>query len=82
MVEFWTTFIEEPWALFRLDVEEMIHGGDDRVLALITFTGIERGYEHRGHARVRPPGCLPGRGGLRIDAYSDWGEAREAAGLD
>ena len=42
MVEFWTTFIEEPWALFRLEVDALDPAGEDRVLALITFHGTSR----------------------------------------
>ena len=61
MVEFWTTFIEEPWALFRLDVESMRAVGDDRVLALITFHGTERDSGRGGRAHVRAPGDLPRR---------------------
>ena len=62
MVEFWTTFIEEPWALFRLEVAALDPAGDDRVLALITFhgTGRETGEEV---ASLRPPGDLPRRRG-------------------
>jgi hypothetical protein len=41
MVEFWTTFIEEPWALFELEVESLDAAGDNRVLALLTFRGDE-----------------------------------------
>ena len=29
MVEFWTTFIEEPWALFQLEVESLEEAGED-----------------------------------------------------
>ena len=82
MVEFWTTFIEEPWALFRLDVDELMPAGDDRVLALITFTGTERGVEHRGRPSSTPtwrPSAATRS--IRIDAFADWDEARAAAGL-
>jgi len=81
MVEFWTTFIEEPWALFRLDVEEMIDGDDDRVLALITFTGVERGTSTEVTLQYAHLAVFRGEEVVRIDAYSDWDQAREAAGL-
>jgi ketosteroid isomerase-like protein len=82
MVEFWTTFIEEPWALFRLDVDEIEAVGDDRVLALITFHGTER---DSGEEVVRAYAHLATFRGdevTRIDAFDDWGEARKAAGLE
>ncbi len=81
MVEFWTTFIEEPWALFRLVVNEMVAVGDERVLALLTFTGTERD----SGAEVTTPyahlATFRGDEVARIDAYADWDEARTAAGL-
>jgi ketosteroid isomerase-like protein len=79
MVEFWTTFIEEPWALFRLEVDSVERVGPDRVLALLTFYGRER---DRGEEVVRPYAHLATfRDGLvvRIDAFSDWEEAHAAA---
>ena len=81
MVEFWTTFIEEPWALFRLDVDELEAVDDDRVLALITFHGTER---ESGEEVVRSYAHLATFSGeevSRIDAFDDWEEARKAAGL-
>lgn len=79
MVEFWTTFIEEPWALLRLDVEEIRPVGADRVLALLVFTGTprERGEEVRleyAHLAAFADGVV-----IRIDAFTDWDEARQAA---
>lgn len=79
MVDFWTTFIEEPWALFRLDVEELEEIGDDRVLALITFHGTSR---ETGEEVTRPYAHLATFRGdevSRIDAFADWDEARRAA---
>ena len=79
MVEFWTTFIEEPWALFRLEVESVERIGPDRVLALITFHATER---EGGEEVVRPYAHLATfRDGLvvRVDAFADWEEARDAA---
>jgi len=81
MVEFWTTFIEEPWALFRLDVDEIEAVDDDRVLALITFHGTER---DSGEEVVRSYAHLATFRGdevARIDAFDNWDEARKAAGL-
>lgn len=81
MVEFWTTFIEEPWALFRLDIEEILAADDDRVLALITFTGIERGSDTEVTLKYAHLAAFRGEEVVRIDAYTDWEEARAAAGL-
>lgn len=81
MVEFWTTFIEEPWALFRLEIEEMLTAGEDRVLALITFTGIERESSTEVTLKYAHLAVFRGEEVVRIDAFSDWEEAREAAGL-
>ena len=81
MVEFWTTFIEEPWALFRLDVDEIQAVSDDRVLALITFHGTER---DSGEEVVRDYAHLATFRGdevSRIDAFDDWDDARKAAGI-
>ena len=79
MVEFWTTFIEEPWALFALDCESVEAVDEDRVLALLTFRGTEResGAEvSRAYAHL-----ATFRGGevARIEAFDDWDEARRAA---
>jgi len=82
MVDFWTTFIEEPWALFRLDVDEMVPAGEGRVLALLTFTGIERDTGEEVTTRYAHLATFRGEEVSRIDAYADWGEARAAAGLD
>ena len=77
MVEFWTTFIEEPWALFRLDVDAIEPAGENRVLALITFHGTER-ERGRGDPPLRPSRHLHGEEVSRIDAFTDWDEARAA----
>ena len=79
MVRFWTSFIEEPWALFRLEVDSVEPVGTDRVLALLTFHGIER---EGGEEVVRPYAHLATfRDGLivRVDAFSGWDDARDAA---
>ncbi len=81
MVEFWTSFIEEPWALFRLDVDELIAVGDDQVLALITFTGTERESGEEVTTRYAHLATLRGEEVTRIDAFDDWDEAKRAAGL-
>ena len=81
MVEFWTTFIEEPWALFRLEVESLDEAGDDRVLALITFHGTERDSGEEVTTRYAHLATFRGDEVARIDAFADWGEARRAAGL-
>lgn len=81
MVEFWTSFIEEPWALLRLDVEEMIDVGDDRVLALVTFTGVERDSSTEVTLQYAHLATFRGADVARIDAFSDWDQARKAAGV-
>jgi ketosteroid isomerase-like protein len=81
MVEFWTTFIEEPWALFHLVVKEMVAIGDERVLALLTFTGTERDSGEEVTTPYAHLATFRGDEVARIDAYADWDEARAAAGL-
>lgn len=81
MVEFWTSFIEEPWALFRLDVDELEAAGEDRVLALITFHGTERDSGEEVTVDYAHLATFRGDEVARIDAFADWDEAREAAGL-
>ena len=82
MVEFWTTFIEEPWALFRLEVEALDAAGEDRVLALITFHGTSRDTGEEVAIPYAHLATFRDDEVTRIDAYSDWDEARRAAGLD
>jgi ketosteroid isomerase-like protein len=79
MVEFWTTFIEEPWALFRLDVDAIEPAGENRVLALLTFHGTERDGGEVTH-RYAHVATFDGDEVVRIDAFTDWDEARRAAG--
>ena len=81
MVEFWTTFIEEPWALFHLVVDDMVAVGDERVLALLTFTGTERDSGEEVTTPYAHLATFRGDEVARIDAYADWDEARAAAGL-
>lgn len=79
MVQFWTTFVEDPWALFRLEIDSIERFGPDRVLALLTFHGTER---EGGEEVVRPYAHLATfRDGLivRVDAFSSWDDARDAA---
>jgi ketosteroid isomerase-like protein len=82
MVEFWTTFIEEPWALFRLEVAALDAAGEDRVLALITFHGTSRDSGEEVAIPYAHLATFRGEEVTRIDAYADWDEARRAAGLD
>jgi ketosteroid isomerase-like protein len=79
MVEFWTTFIEEPWALLRLDVEEIRAVAEDRVLALFVFTGTPRESEEEVRLDYAHLATLADGVVTRIDAFADWDEAREAA---
>ena len=79
MVEFWTTFIEEPWALFRLEIDLIEMVGPGRVLALLTFHGTER---DRSEEVTHPYAHLASfEGGelVRVDAFSSWEDARHAA---
>lgn len=80
MVEFWTTFIEAPWALLRIDIEEIVAVGEDRVLALLTFTGTERGSTTEVTLQYAHLASFRGEKVARIDAFGDWDEARAAAG--
>jgi ketosteroid isomerase-like protein len=81
MVEFWTTFIEEPWALFELELESLAAADDGRVLALLTFNGIDRESGREVHKPYAHLATFRGDEVARIDAFSDWDEARRAAGL-
>jgi ketosteroid isomerase-like protein len=80
MVEFWTTFIEEPWALFRLEIDSLTEAGADRVLALITFHGTERGSGEEVTLPYAHLASFRGEQVVRIDAFDDWDTARRAAG--
>ena len=82
MVEFWTSFIEAPWALLRIDVEELRAVDDERVLALLTFTGIERRSTTEVTLKYAHLATFRGEEVSRVQAFSDWGEARAAAGLN
>ena len=79
MVDFWTTFIEEPWALFHLEIDS-IEQVDDRVLALLTFTGTSRDGGEEVSVPYAHLATFDGEEVARIDAYADWTEARRAAG--
>jgi hypothetical protein len=79
MVEFWTSFIEEPWALLRFDIEEIQPAGENRVLALLTFHGTERGSGDEVSVPYAHVATFAGDEVARIDAFDDWDEARRAA---
>jgi hypothetical protein len=81
MVEFWTAFIEEPWALFHLDIDSLEAVGDDRVLALLTFHGTGRDADEEVTVPYAHLATFRGSEVSRIDAFSDWDEARRAAGV-
>ncbi len=81
MVEFWTSFIEEPWALLRIDIEEMLPASEDRVLAILTFTGTERGSGTEVTLKYAHLATFRGDEVTRIDAFADWEDARAAAGI-
>jgi ketosteroid isomerase-like protein len=81
MVEFWTTFIEEPWALFRLEVDKLEEIDSERVLALITFHGTSRETGDEVTTSYAHLATFRGEEVTRIDAFESWDEARKAAGL-
>jgi ketosteroid isomerase-like protein len=81
MVEFWTSFIEEPWALLRFEIESIEPVGSDRVLALLHFHGVERGSGEEVSLPYAHLASFDGDEVTRIDAFADWDEARRAAGL-
>ncbi|HEX2466773.1 MAG TPA: nuclear transport factor 2 family protein [Solirubrobacterales bacterium] len=81
MVEFWNAFIEAPWALLQVEIDELTELDDDRVLALLTFTG--KGRSGGEEVTVQYAHLCTFRDGqvARIDSFADWDEARDAAGL-
>jgi hypothetical protein len=81
MVEFWTSFIEEPWALLRFQIESIEPVGRNRVLALLTFHGTERDSGQEVSLPYAHLATFSGDEVSRIDAFADWDEARRAAGL-
>ena len=81
MVEFWTTFIEEPWALFEIEIESLDAADEDRVLALLTFNGTDRESGEQVSRRYAHLATFRGDEVVRIDAFADWDAARVAAGL-
>ena len=81
MVEFWTTFIEEPWALLHLEIEEIHAVGADQVLALLVFTGTPRESDEEVRLDYAHLATFAGGVVARIDAFASWDEARRAAGL-
>jgi ketosteroid isomerase-like protein len=82
MVEFWTSFIEEPWALLRIEIESVQAAGPDRVLALLTFTGTTRDSGEEVSTPYAHLATFRGGEVVRIDAFGDWDEARRAAGIE
>ena len=81
LVEFWNAFIEEPWALLQVEIDDLRELDDGRVLALLTFTG--KGRESDVEVTVQYGHLCTFRDGqvARIDAFTDWDQARAAAGL-
>jgi ketosteroid isomerase-like protein len=81
LVDFWNAFIEEPWALLHVEIDDIRELDDERVLALLTFTGKGKGSDvevtiQYGHLCTFRDGQV-----VRIDGFADWDEAREAAGI-
>jgi ketosteroid isomerase-like protein len=81
LVEFWNAFVEEPWALLHVEIDELTELDDGRVLALLTFTG--KGRETGEEVTVQYAHLCTFRGAevVRIDGFADWDEARTAAGI-
>ena len=79
MVEFWTSFIEEPWALFHLEVNSLEPVGGERVLALLTFHGTSHGSNEEVTVPYAHLASFRSGEISRIDAFADWEEARLAA---
>jgi ketosteroid isomerase-like protein len=81
LVEFWNAFIEAPWALLHVEIDDLRELDGERVLALLTFTG--KGRESDVEVTVQYGHLCTFRNGevTRIDAFADWGEARDAAGV-
>ena len=81
MVEFWNAFIEEPWALLHVEIDDLTELADGRVLALLTFTG--KGRESGEEVTIQYAHLCTFKDDqvVRIDSFSDWDEAREAAGI-
>jgi ketosteroid isomerase-like protein len=81
LVEFWNAFIEAPWALLHVEIDDLRELDDGRVLALLTFTG--KGRESDVEVTVQYGHLCTFRDGqvARIDGFADWDAAREAAGV-
>jgi ketosteroid isomerase-like protein len=81
LVEFWNAFIEAPWALLHVEIDDLRELDDGRVLALLTFTG--KGRESDVEVTVQYGHLCTFRDGqvARIDGFADWDAAREAAGI-
>jgi ketosteroid isomerase-like protein len=81
LVEFWNAFVEAPWALLHVEIDDLHELDDGRVLALLTFTG--KGRETGVEVTVQYAHLCTFEGDqvARIDGFADWDEAREAAGI-
>lgn len=81
LIDFWETFIVEPWAELSITIDRSELLADGRMLALLTFRGIGKGSG--AEVEVRYAHLARFREGLleRIDGYGDWDEALRAAGL-
>jgi ketosteroid isomerase-like protein len=81
LVDFWNAFIEEPWALLHVEIDDLTELDDGRVLALLTFTGKGRESGVEVTVQYAHLCTFRGRQVVRIDSFADWDEAREAAGV-
>jgi ketosteroid isomerase-like protein len=81
LVEFWNAFIEEPWALLHVEIDDIRELDDGRVLALLTFTGKGKESDVEVTIQYGHLCTFRDRQVARIDGFADWDEAREAAGI-
>jgi ketosteroid isomerase-like protein len=75
--QFWKTF-REAWETVQIEVERLEPVGDDRVLALLRFRGRDGIEVTLKYAQLW---AIEGGLATRIEGFSDWQEALEAAGL-
>ena len=82
LIDFWNTFIADPWSELNIEVERAELLDDGRVVALLTFRGIGKGSGAEvtvryGHIASFREGKL-----ARVDGYSDWDAALADAGVE
>lgn len=73
--------LDESWTEVRAEIESHRAGGD-RVVALGHIRGTGRSSGVELDSPLATVFHVAGSRFTRVDSYSDWGEALEAAGLD